>query len=174
MCEETVSRECISGYTWTADYLCTACFDEKREKGELVRCEPCDEWTIPNDPHSGVGTARYPCATDNHALGFPNDTETDYPVSCGQCHQPIRTEYLAEWFTGMADVDCELTNIYKTVVLWHARTPGALKRFEEALNVWDELEPQTGTFEEAVERWRKGRSLVTDKPLAELLSKIVP
>ena len=168
------------GYTWHADYLCSGCFEKMQDSGELVECESCGDWTIPNDPHSGVGNASHPCATDHHALAFPYDTEITYPLTCGRCRELMDVDYQMEYFVGEPPIDAPLTEIYRSVVAWQLRTRDTRDRFEKAWDQWeeswghrqDEGDTVSG-FEEAVRRWQRQESSRAEKNLAALLDQVL-
>lgn len=170
----------VAGYTWKVDYWCPACIEQHVERGELIECVSCGDWTIPNDPHAGHGTWRSPCATDNHALPFGDLDEQHYPTHCSVCNERLDVSFVAEYFTGVEHVDALLTPVYYDTVSWLSRGGETRRVFTDAVMLWEEQKNITWAkgdevrFAEAVERWEDGVSLPEEHALARTLNGLRP
>ena len=164
-----------SGFAYRAAHICTGCFAKAFESGELVTCDSCDHWTIPNDPHAGVvsGHMRFPCVTDNHATPFDKHMETAYAESCDRCGGRIETKHLAEFFQGTHELDWWLTRMYRAVINRRSGNAESLKCFGELVDVWlNDPSKDDAYISDVVQRWLQGKSRVSEKALTDLLDKV--
>ena len=164
-----------SGFVYRASHICTGCFAKAFRGSELVTCDSCGHWTIPNDPHAGVmsGYMGTPCVTDNHATPFDKHMETTYAESCDRCGARIETKNLAEFFQGTHELDWWLTRLYRTVIDRRSGSAESLKHFGELVDMWlNDSSKDDDYLGGVVQRWLQGESRASEKALTDLLGKV--